>query len=74
MDANTTYAFNGATKALGINEEREAFHGWCKAHRVFDFGREYTLRGWLGFFDSFLSQDDAQDLADTQTDSLSVPF
>ena len=70
MDANATYAFNQAVKWLRILEEREAFHKWCTEHRVFEFGREYTLHGWLGFFDSFLSQDDAQDLADTQADSL----
>ena len=68
------YTFNGATKALGINYERERFHQWCVENKVFDLSLSWMLDSWLNFWNEFLSRQDARDLADTQADALGVLF
>ena len=69
--------FNGATRALNINEDRQEFHGWCK--RFINMGRTHSEDKWREHYQTFEAwvsyqrstpNDDDKDQHDTQQDSL----
>jgi hypothetical protein len=62
------YGFNGATRLLNINGDRERFHRWCG--RFVNLGRAYTPGAWQFYYDAFVAYEDARDLDDTQQDAL----
>ena len=67
------YTFNGATKALGINYERERFHSFMQGVELNVTPKPLaarTLEDWQNWYDVFCKVCDAVDLADTQADAL----
>ena len=82
MDARPRrYDFNGGTKLLNINEDREPFHRWCG--RNVDLSKVRPLPTWRVLYRAFVRYEinmdhiqkgatcaDARDLNDTQKDAL----
>ena len=69
----TTYTFNQVTKSDSVNYDREAFYQFVKGATKTPDGQELPamdIQTWLNWLDAFYDQGDAQDLADTQADSL----
>ena len=70
------YGFNGATKAIGINEDRERFHSFMQGVELNVTPKPLaarTLEDWQNWYNVFVKvcgDDDARDLADTQADAL----
>jgi len=62
------YTFNGATKLLNINGDRERFHRWCG--RFVNLSLAYTAGDWEIFYRAFVQYEDAADLLNTQADAL----
>ena len=62
------YAFNGATRLLNINSDRERFHTWFG--KYFNLGLAYDEDTWRTRYATFCQAEDARDLADTQADAL----
>ena len=79
MDARPRrYDFNGATKLLNINSDRERFHRWCG--RMINLSFAYDEGTWRIYYRAFLMCDDtrecqirdedARDQANTYADAL----
>ena len=71
------YGFNGATKLLKINRDRERFHRW--AGQFVNLGLAYRKETWRAFYAIFRSHqreadriqaENVRDLNDTQQDAL----
>ena len=72
------YGFNGATKLLNINGDRERFHRWCG--NMVNLSVAYDAGTWRLFYRAFLMGDStreceirdegARDLLNTQADAL----
>jgi hypothetical protein len=60
--------FNGATRALNINGDREEFHRWCG--RFVNLGKTHSKQMWTVFYKSFEAWAAWHDLHDTQQDAL----
>lgn len=69
-------AFNKATRELNINYDREEFYNFMRGLEGITPTRlqERTLAEWQGWYEIFLINDDARDLASTQADALGVLF
>ena len=64
----TRYGFNGATRMLNINRDRERFHRWCG--KMVNLSNAYDEGTWRIYYRAFVQCEDARDLADTQADAL----
>ena len=82
MEPPKRYGFNGATKLLNINLEREAFHHWCG--RMVNLGKAHTERQWKEYRRLFRVEqqwllmlqraEDAADEYNTQQDAVAPPW
>ena len=64
----TRYGFNGATKLLNINSDRERFHTWFGTY--FNLDIAYDEDTWRTCYETFCAAEDAADLLNTQADAL----
>ena len=63
------YAFNGATKQLGIAHDRMRFWDWRRFVGA-EIGELHTLDDWEWLYDRFVEWEDARAEAETQADAL----